>query len=97
VDTFPSSVLEALACGTPVIATSVGGIPEQVQDGQTGYLVPGGNAEQMAAKIVALLEKDDLRMRMQKNAVAHAQRQFGLEQQVNSYLDWYHEMTAEYK
>lgn len=97
VDTFPSSVLEALACGTPVIATSVGGIPEQVEEGHTGYLVPVGNAEQMATKIVELLENHDLRMIMQKKAAAHAQGQFGLERQVNSYLDWYHEMTVDHK
>lgn len=97
VDTFPSSVLEALACGIPVIATSVGGIPEQVEDGQTGYLVTAGHAEQMASKIAELLENDDLRIVMQKKAAAHAQREFSLERQVNAYLDWYYEMIADRK
>ena len=41
-DTFPTSILEALACETPVVATAVGGIPEQIIDQQTGRLTPRG-------------------------------------------------------
>lgn len=61
-DTFPTTVLEALACGIPVVATAVGGIPEQVQDGITGFLMPHGDAETMMARIVQIREDDELRM-----------------------------------
>ncbi len=44
-DNFPTTILEALACGTPVVATAVGGIPEQIVDGETGFLVPPGDAQ----------------------------------------------------
>lgn len=95
VDTFPCSVLEALACGIPVIATAVGGIPEQVEDSQTGFLVPGGDAAAMAAKIVELLTNHDLRMAMREQGITQARQQFGLDRQVDSYLNWYYEMTAD--
>jgi glycosyltransferase involved in cell wall biosynthesis len=51
-DTFPNTVLEALACGTPAIATAVGGIPEQIVDGKTGFLAQPGDAADMAEKII---------------------------------------------
>ena len=54
-DTFPTTILEALACGIPVVATAVGGIPEQVMEGQTGFLVPVGDARALARRVIDLL------------------------------------------
>ena len=88
-DTFPHTVLEALACGTPVVATAVGGIPEQVEDGITGFLVPPKDAEGMAKSIVKLLSDDALRMQLGRNAAEIAQRRFDLDRQVDDYLAWY--------
>ena len=45
-----------MACGTPVVATAVGGIPEQIEDGKTGFLVPAGDAVAMAARIEQVLK-----------------------------------------
>src|SRR5439155_18192535 len=42
---MPVSLMEAAACGVPVVATAVGGVPEMVEDGVTGLLVPAGDAE----------------------------------------------------
>ena len=53
-DTFPNGVLEALACGTPVVASRVGGIPEQVRN-ETGILVEPGDPAALAAAIESLL------------------------------------------
>jgi len=53
---LPNVLLESLACGTPVVATSVGGIPEVVSDGQVGRLVRSREPREMAACIEEVLE-----------------------------------------
>lgn len=88
-DTFPSTVIEAAACGAPVVATAVGGIPEQVIDGRTGFLVPGGDAEGMAERVVRLLEREGIRRLMADEAQQLARERFDLNQQARAYLDWY--------
>jgi glycosyltransferase involved in cell wall biosynthesis len=93
VDTFPTSVLEALACGTPVVATRVGGIPEQVDDGQTGFLVAPRDPEPLAGRTLQLLRDADLRRAIGRSASETAQRRFGLAKQVDAYLGWYQELA----
>jgi len=63
-ESFGMVALEAMACGRPVIASSVGGLQYLVQDGVTGYHVHEGNAPQLAARIMALLGDDDALERM---------------------------------
>ncbi|HLA82594.1 MAG TPA: glycosyltransferase, partial [Thermoleophilia bacterium] len=93
-DTFPNTVLEALACGTPVVATSVGGIPEQVEEGVTGFLTPPGDARAMATRTEQLLSDNPLRQRFAAAAVQSARRRFNLDRQVNDYLAWYQELIV---
>jgi glycosyltransferase involved in cell wall biosynthesis len=88
-DTFPNTVIEAAACGAPVVATAVGGIPEQVIDRRTGFLVPPGDAEGMAQQIVRLLEREGIRRLMADEAQQMARERFDLKRQVSAYLDWY--------
>ena len=52
----PVALIEAAAAGRPVVATAVGGVPEVVKDGQTGFLRPAGDAEGLAGKVGMLLE-----------------------------------------
>ena len=52
----PVSILEALACGKPVVATRVGSIRRDVEDGANGYLVPAGDEAELAARLANLLE-----------------------------------------
>jgi glycosyltransferase involved in cell wall biosynthesis len=92
-DTFPIAVLEALACGAPVIATAVGGIPEQVEDGRTGFLVPPRDAGSLAARVSQLLSDRSRLESMGREAAESARRRFGLDQQIDAYLDWYRELV----
>ncbi len=88
-ETFPNTVIEAAACGAPVVATAVGGIPEQVIDGRTGFLVASGDAEGMARQIVRLLEQESVRRLMASEAERVARERFDINDQVRTYLDWY--------
>jgi glycosyltransferase involved in cell wall biosynthesis len=98
-DTFPNTVLEALACGIPVVATAVGGIPEQVKSldhsvrDATGILVAPSDSDAMADAIETLLDDSPLRLRLGGNAVEDARNRFCLDRQVSAYLDWYHELA----
>ena len=96
-DTFPNTVLESLACGTPVVATAVGGITEQIADGRSGYLTPRGDAHAMVSSIEELLLNDGKRRMMGDNAVKIARERFDLDIQVNSYLSWYEEILENRK
>ena len=96
-DTFPTAILEALACGTPVVATAVGGISEQVRDEVTGFLTPQGDAHKMAMRVEQLLRDEPLRRRLAENAVAHARQRFDLVRQVDDYLTWYEHVTKRHR
>ena len=60
----PLAIIEAQACGVPVVATHVGGVPEIVTMGETGVLVPPGQADAIAHVVVALLDRADERARL---------------------------------
>ncbi|HSG09181.1 MAG TPA: N-acetyl-alpha-D-glucosaminyl L-malate synthase BshA [Longimicrobiales bacterium] len=62
-ESFGLAALEAMACGAPVIATDVGGLPEVVDHGETGYLFPVGAVDEMAAAAVELLKNAELHKR----------------------------------
>lgn len=96
VESFGKTITEAMACGTPVVATAVGGIPEQITDGSTGYLVPMSDVGAMAEAVQHLLGDEDLSKSMGSAAAEHARRNFGLDRQVDSFLSWYSEVRADW-
>jgi glycosyltransferase involved in cell wall biosynthesis len=63
---LPNIVMEALSCGTPVIVTDVGGCPEVVKDGKTGFVMPVGDVEALIDRIKYLLGNEGLREKMGK-------------------------------
>ncbi|MBS0156914.1 MAG: glycosyltransferase [Nitrospira sp.] len=93
-DTFPNTVLEALACGRPVVATAIDGIPEQIEEGRSGFLVSAGDADAMTGRVIQLLSNEPLRTSMGTTAAAIASRSFGIHRQVQSYLGWYEQILS---
>jgi glycosyltransferase involved in cell wall biosynthesis len=73
-DPLPMTVSEAQNCGVPVIASAVGGIPEQVLDGQTGWLVPPGDARALADRLAELLASSDQARAMGRAGQLHGRR-----------------------
>jgi glycosyltransferase involved in cell wall biosynthesis len=91
---LPNVALEASAAGVPVVATAVGGTPEVVRDGETGFLVPAGQPAAIAAKVGELLA--DARLREQFGAAAkeYMQSTFTFEAQAAAYLDLIDTLTG---
>jgi glycosyltransferase involved in cell wall biosynthesis len=79
VENMPVSVLEAMAAGLPVIATRVGALPELVEEGETGLLVPPRDARALAAAIETILSDPGLRARMGASARERAERDYSVE------------------
>ena len=75
---LPNVVLEGMACGVPVAATAVGGIPEVVEEGRTGFLSPAADPEALAASFVRLLSDDALQERMAGDARAVALEKYSM-------------------
>jgi glycosyltransferase involved in cell wall biosynthesis len=57
---LPTTIMEALACGTPVYATPVSGVPDVVKDGETGFLMDGTDPDDIREDLVAILDREDL-------------------------------------
>jgi glycosyltransferase involved in cell wall biosynthesis len=93
-DNYPTTIMEAMACGLPVVATAVGGIVEQVSEADTGYLTPPGDALALAAKLMALVDDAVARRAMGARAARYAQTHFGLSDQVSAHLAFYREVLS---
>ena len=63
-EAFGMGIIEAMACQVPVVGTRVGGIPEIIEDGKTGFLVDAGDSRALANALIELLSNDDLRRKM---------------------------------
>ena len=70
---LPNTILEAMACGTPVVASQVGGLAYLVQDGVTGFTVPVEDPQALADRLMSLLSDPELRLKMGEQAFTYAQ------------------------
>lgn len=94
-DNQPQMALEAMACGTPVVAFAAGGIPEFVQDGITGKLAGIGNASQLAGSIQQLVGDPELRRNLGQRARMLISREFEMHAQADRYLGIYQHLLSE--
>lgn len=91
-EAFGMSLIEAMACQVPVVATRVGGMTEIVEDSQAGLLVEAGDAAALADAIIRLLADDDLRRRLGKAGRKRATERYSWEQVTKSLLRLYEDM-----
>lgn len=91
---LPVAVLEAQAAGVAVVATAVGGTPEVVQDGQTGYLVPAANPEALAERMQQLLRDDAGRWKMGQRGAERVREEFTFAAQAIRYQELFARLTA---
>ena len=89
-----TALLDAMACGRPVVATTAGGIPEVVREGVTGFLVPPRDHQAMADAIVKLLKDGELRRRMGEAGLARANAKFSAERMVADTLRIYERIAS---
>ena len=73
-ESFGMVALESMACGTPVIASRVGGLASLVRDGETGFLVPAESPADLADRLRTLLADDELRLRLGRQAAVYARQ-----------------------
>lgn len=91
---LPVILLEAGAAGVPTVATAVGGIPEVIDDGQSGCLVPSGDANALAQRIVALLDDDVRRRAMGTAARQRIERDFSFAAMSRQYHELFRRLTT---
>jgi glycosyltransferase involved in cell wall biosynthesis len=91
-DNFPNTVIESMACGTPVVGFASGGIAEAVRDGHTGLLATPGDANGLGANLRRILEDDELRRRLAAESRAAVEREYSVRLQAQRYAALYEEL-----
>jgi glycosyltransferase involved in cell wall biosynthesis len=82
VECFPIALLEAMACARPAVCTAVGGIPEMLNDGKSGYLVPPKDPQQLATRLLSLLSDQPTARRMGRAGRDRVEAEFTLDRSV---------------
>jgi glycosyltransferase involved in cell wall biosynthesis len=93
-DGLPNAVLEAMACGLPIVGASAGGIPDVVIDGESGLLIPPGDVSALVYAITTLLDDPSLRQRLGQNARARVLQKFTPQQELEGNLAVYRAISG---
>ncbi len=90
-ESFGLTALEAMACGTPVVSTGAGGVPEVIEDGKEGFLTAVGDVETMAKRVLSLIKDKDLWREMSAAGRKTAESKFNIADVVDRYERCYRE------
>jgi N-acetyl-alpha-D-glucosaminyl L-malate synthase BshA len=93
-ESFGLAALEAMACEVPVVASRVGGLPEVIQHGVTGFLHEPADLDGMAASAIALLTDNSLHYRIAETACTHVRERFCVDLVVPRYEQYYRQVLA---
>ncbi len=88
-DNLPNTVLEAMACGLPVVSFDTGGIPEMVKNEETGLIAQNGNSFDLASKIMTLVNDKEKRERLGENALKLIRNEYNIKLQADKYRELY--------
>jgi glycosyltransferase involved in cell wall biosynthesis len=91
-DNFPNTIIESIACGTPVVSFRVGGVPDLIRPGITGYLAELENVNDFHRGVTQLLEDESLRNNMHEQCRVIALKEYPLELAVQRYINLYHQL-----
>jgi glycosyltransferase involved in cell wall biosynthesis len=93
-ESFGLAALEAMACGVPVVVSRVGGLPEVVTDGDTGFLCAPEDLDGMAERAIHLLRDPDLHTRIGRAGAAHVRHQYCVDRIVPLYEHVYAQVLS---
>ena len=96
-DNLPSTVMEALACGTPVVAFDIGGIPDMIEHQRNGYLARAFDTENLAMGIRWILENEERRLELSRQARSRAVEKYALPTIARRHVQLYQELLEERK
>jgi N-acetyl-alpha-D-glucosaminyl L-malate synthase BshA len=94
-ESFGLAALEAMACGVPVVGSDQGGLPEVVQHTETGFLLPVGDVEGMAARTIEILKDDVRRRALGEAGRRRAESLFSADRIVSRYERYYEKVLAD--
>lgn len=94
---FAITPLQAMGCGLPVVATTTGGTPEGLVDGETALLIPPNDPGALASAVIRLVRDPTLRRRLRENGIRDAHTRWGFDAYVDRLLDFYHRVLERWR